>query len=179
MIAVSIDFWFAVSIVHQVKTAESRNSRHVANLCGKYFLLYACKQPSSMDPNVLSQIQQFCPPSALSQVLQGAPYGWPDCCVWALVEAGETVSKLFPDTGPCPVHEKTGWHPGPAELVMPSTRPFQHATRLKDVMLLRHNVCARPNGSGPFHVNIPLSAIPMDKMDSRQMERLRRSVVGT
>jgi hypothetical protein len=63
-----------------------------------------------------------------------------------------------------------------AELVMPSTTPSSTCNTVEkrhaSAAQCDHNGCSRPNGSGPVGMNIPFSAIPMHKMDCRQMEML-------
>ena len=59
------------------------------------------------------------------------------------------------------------WSPTRRELCISADRPFIHATRILDVVLLKHPVPVCTMG-GVFKHRIPISAIPLTTMSSQQ-----------
>jgi hypothetical protein len=91
---------YACLIVRGYKTAETRKTVHLKNMCGRYVVLYA-KQLHRMEslpaksPEFIDELKRHWPDA--SDVMINSP--WPLACensdghAWALVQLGETVTK--------------------------------------------------------------------------------------
>ena len=152
--------------------------------------LYAKKLPLPTDQehverrskvlaNLLKELQKWW--QGVDVSIFHPPAGFESCdgSVWALLELGETASKTCctrPTANgrastPCThsfvcVNTDT-WSPPRRELCIPADRPFIHATRILDVVVLKHPVPVSTMG-GVFKHRLPITAIPLSTMNSQQ-----------
>ena len=185
-----VEHEYACLFIRRLKTAETQSSKHVCNLGGRYVGLYAKKLPLATEQEkwagrqnilakLLNEVKKWWP--GVNASIFDPPPGFQSCdgTVWALLELGETASKTCctrPTANgractPC-THSFVGaytdtWSPTRRELCIPADRPFIHATRILDVVLLKHPVPVCTMG-GVFKHRIPISAIPLTTMSSQQ-----------
>ena len=177
---------YACLIVRGYKTAETRMTTHLKNMCGRYIVLYAklIDVISGHWPELIDDLRRHWPDA--SDVMFNSP--WPltyeksDGHAWALVKLGETVTKTCCGA-PCThdlellATEDVSSHSWCTRkhLCVHQNWKFKHATRILDVIMFRYPVKVRPM-PGMWIQSIPVTAIPWGGMNIEQRGVLLSSI---
>lgn len=188
MTALTVGHELACLIVRGYKTAETKNTAVLKNLCGRYVVLYAKLLPMESLPaqshQLIEELRRHWPDT--SDVMMNSP--WPEGYensgghVWALVLLGETVTKTC-CSRPC-THDLEPLAGEHVSLLFWCTRQrlcvhqnwkFKHATRILDVIMLQYPVKVRPM-PGMYEQSVPVTAIPLGGLNIWQRGALLRSI---
>ena len=191
LMAMPLQYEYGCLMVRGYKTVETKKTAHLANMRGRYIVLYVteARLPQTGHCDLVDALRQDWPEVSDVSMMLNSP--WPegsarsDGCAWALVLVGETVTKeCHPGRRACrcdcPAHTANSnvssntWCTR-KNLCVPRNWEFRHATRILDVIMLKYPLKVRPI-PGIWVQSVPVTAIPWGGMNTEQRNTLQRSV---